>query len=216
MLSFESPTRTPWHRVPVLWKFIGLFLCSLLLVFVDVMQIQLAALVCCLVLYSVGGMTFLLAGIQRLKFLWPMLLLILGWHWYSNTSQTGWVVVIRLVTIVGLSNLVTMTSRLSDLVALLERALLPLGKIGINTRPVEMAIALVLRFTPVLIGKTALLRDAWRLRSKKNPNWRIVFPVCLVAIDDAEQVAMALKARGGTSRRPRSEQISKVVSTINR
>lgn len=212
MLSFESPVRTPWHSVPVIWKFFVLFVCAVFLVFTNDIEIQLVGLIVCLAMYCVGGKTFLRNGIQRVVFLWPMLLLILGWHWYSHTSQTGWIVAIRLLTIVGLSNLVTMTSRLSDLVALLERAMSPLRKWGINTRPLEIAIALVLRFTPVLIGKTALLRDAWRLRSRKKPSWRIVFPMCLVAIDDAEQVALALKARGGTSRKPNAKP---VVSSAN-
>ena len=74
----------------------------------------------------------------------------------------------------------------------------PVRTWGVNTRPVEIAVALVVRFTPVLIGKGAALADAWRSRCVKRASWRLVFPLSLVAIDDAEHVAEALKARGGT------------------
>jgi len=73
-------------------------------------------------------------------------------------------------------------------------------KLGVNTRPIEIAVALVVRYTPVLIVKGGMLVEAWRARSTRKSNWRVVFPLCLVAVDDAERVAEALKARGGSLR----------------
>jgi biotin transport system permease protein len=55
----------------------------------------------------------------------------------------------------------------------------------------------VIRFTPVLASKGAQLAQSWRARSAKRLSWRIVMPMTLLAIDDAEYVAEALKARGG-------------------
>jgi len=107
-------------------------------------------------------------------------------------------ITLRLSSIIALSNLMTMTSRLSDLLELVQRAFKPLRKLGINTRPVEIAVALVVRYTPVLIVKGGMLLEAWRARSNRRNHWRVVFPFCLVAIDDAEHVADALKARGGS------------------
>jgi len=200
MLSFDSPVSTPWHRVPVSWKFLSVCVCSLLLFIFDSIAVQLFAMLACALLYTVGGATFFNTSVQRLKFLWPVLLIIVVWHGFSGTFILGIGIVLRLVTIVALSNLMTMTSRLSDLLALIEWALKPVRALGVNTRPVEIAVALVVRFTPVLIGKGSALADAWRTRSVKRASWRLVFPLSLVAIDDAENVAQALKARGGTLR----------------
>jgi biotin transport system permease protein len=49
----------------------------------------------------------------------------------------------------------------------------------------------------VLADKGAQLSDAWRARSPKRPKWHIVTPFAVLAIDDAEHVADAIKARGG-------------------
>lgn len=198
MLSFESHVKTPWHNVPVVWKLLCVCLCSLLLFVFSSVVVQVFALSGCCLLYLIGGSEFFKLGVRRLYFLWPFLLIIIIWHLLSATVAQGAGIALRLITIVALSNLMTMTSTLTELMDLIKRALMPLRKLGVNTRPVEIAVALVVRFTPVLIGKGAALIDAWRLRSLKKPSWRVVFPISLVAIDDAERVAEALKARGGT------------------
>ncbi len=198
MLSFESPVITPWHRVPIGVKLAVVCITSLLLFIFDSIEVQLFALSICSCLYVIAGRVFFKAGIKRLYFLWPILLIILVWHGVTDTAAQGLVIALRLVTIIALSNLMTMTSRLSDMLGWIQCVLKPIQALGVNTRPVEIAIALVVRFTPVLIAKGGALRDAWRSRSVKKGNWRIVFPLFLVAIDDAEQVAEALKARGGT------------------
>jgi len=197
MFSFESPVRTPWHRVPVAWKFTGLCVVSFFLFMQDNWQIQVAALVVVTSLYLLGGLKFLQAGVKRLRFLWPFLLVIAVWHVATHSMLEGLSIALRLVTIMALSNLMTMTSRLADMLDWLRKLMKPLRMLGINTRPIELAIALVVRFTPILIGKASVIADAWRMRSIKRPGFRIVFPLSLAAIDDAEYVAEALRARGG-------------------
>jgi len=198
MLCFDSPVVTHWHKVPVAWKFVSVCVCSLTLFWIDAVALQLVAFLTCCLLYLSAGKTFFRVGVKRLQFLWPVVLIILVWHGVSGTGVDGIAISLRLTTIVALSNLMTMTSRLSDLLQLVQRALTPLRKVGLNTRPVEIAVALVVRYTPVLIIKGGLLVEAWRARSVKKSHWRVVFPICLVAIDDAERVAQALKARGGS------------------
>lgn len=202
MLSFESPVQTPWHSIPVGWKLLFVLLSTLVLFILDSVWVQAIALLVCVILYVVGGRNFFIAGVQRLRFIWPFLLVILIWHTLTNTALQGLMIALRLVAILGISNVMTMTSRLSDLLGLIHKGLLPLRRLGLNTRPIEIAVALVVRFTPVFIEKGAALSDAWKMRSHKRPGWRIVFPLSLAAIDDAEQVADALKARGGVLQLP--------------
>lgn len=197
MLSFESPVQTLWHRVPVGWKLLCVLLSTIVLFIVDSLLMQAVALLVCGILYVLGGRDFFMAGIQRLRFIWPFLLVILVWHILTDTAAQGLMISLRLVAILGISNLMTMTSRLSDLLGLIHKGLTPFRLLGLNTRPIEIAVALVVRFTPVFIDKGHALGDAWKMRSHKKPGWRIVFPLSLAAIDDAEQVADALMARGG-------------------
>ena len=55
----------------------------------------------------------------------------------------------------------------------------------------------MIRFTPVLAQKGQLLAQSWRARSTKRVGWRMIIPFAVLAIDDAEHVAEALRARGG-------------------
>ncbi len=197
MLSFESPTTTPWHKYPAGLKLLLLCVATLVLFIVDSLPWQLVACFVCVSMYLRCGFTFAAAGLKRLFFLWPFLCVILIWHWLSDTPVQGGIAACRLLTLIALSNLVTMTSKLSDLIDVLHIGLTPLRKLGISTRPIEIAIALVVRFTPELVNKGGAIQDAWRARSTKRPAWRIVLPLTVAAIDDAEQVAEALKARGG-------------------
>jgi biotin transport system permease protein len=109
---------------------------------------------------------------------------------------------LRLAAAVGLANLVTMTTRLDDRTDVVLRLLSPLGRLGIRTAPIGFAMALVIRFTPVLFAKAGTLVDAWRARSPRRPGWQILMPITLLAIDDAEHVAEALRARGGLDTEP--------------
>ena len=78
----------------------------------------------------------------------------------------------------------------------MRRLLAPLRRLGIRTGALELAMPLVIRATPALLDKGMNLRDAWRARTHRRPSWRIVLPFTLLAIDDAEHLAEALKARG--------------------
>ena len=60
-----------------------------------------------------------------------------------------------------------------------------------------LAIALVVRFIPALTQRLSDISDAFRARSPKRPGWRILVPAVLSALDDADRVADALRARGG-------------------
>jgi biotin transport system permease protein len=124
-------------------------------------------------------------------------IIIMGFHVLTGEITAGLSIVLRMVILVAMANLVTMTTKLDDMIAVVEWLLTPLSKLGVNTRVFGVATAMVIRFTPVLIKKAAALTESWRARSPKRAGWRIIMPLFLTAVDDAERVAEALKARGG-------------------
>ncbi len=197
MLALTSSIRTPYHR----WR-AGV---KLALVSAGVFALYLidspAGLVggggVVLLAYLVAGTAFLREGLRLLRPLWIFVVIVGLWHLLLGEMQTGINVILRLIAAVGLANLVTMTTRLDDLTDLVRWLLSPLERLGLRTAPLGHAISLVVRFTPVLLGKAASLMEAWRARSLRRPGWQIVMPVTLIALDDAEQVAEALRARGG-------------------
>jgi biotin transport system permease protein len=98
---------------------------------------------------------------------------------------------------VALANLVTMTTTLDAMMAVVRRLLSPFSRLGLNLTAIELAAAMVIRFTPVLTQKGSALALAWRARSRKRAGWRVIMPFLVLALDDADHVADALRARGG-------------------
>ncbi len=197
MISLTSPVETRAHGWPAGAKLAGLCLATPALFLVDGPAILAAVTLLVLALYALPGRVFLAAGLRRLRMLWPFLLVVIGWAALEGRPAEGASVALRMISAVALANLVTMTTRLSDMIAVVATLCRPLRRIGLQTRALEIAIALVIRMTPVLLERGAELGQAWRARSRRRPGWRIILPFALLAFDDAERVSEALKARGG-------------------
>jgi biotin transport system permease protein len=197
MISLTSPVRTRAQDWPAGAKLAGLCLATLALFHIDDPRPLLAVLCAVLLLYALPGPAFLRAGLRQLRLLWPFVLVVAVWHLWTGALEEGAAIVLRLVSAVALANLVTMTTRLSEMIEVVRRLTAPLRRLGLRSHVLELAIALVIRLTPVLVQKGGHLSDAWRARSPRAPGWRIILPFAVLAMDDADQVAEALRARGG-------------------
>lgn len=197
MISLSSPVRTRAHDWSEGFKLLALCIVTAVLFAIENVTAQLAALLFVAVLYALPGRLFLVAGIRQLRILWPFVLIVGVWHAWTGEYALGASVILRMLATVGLANLVTMTTRLDDMIDVVKTIASPLQKVGLNARVLEIAIALVIRLTPTLIQKGGDLTQAWKARSPKKPNWRIILPFTVLALDDADHVAEALRARGG-------------------
>ena len=197
MISLTSPVRTRAHDWPAGAKLLALAMATVGLFVTGSVWGQLGWLLAALVLYALPGWRFLRHGLRRLWGLWPFVLVLLAWHLLTGDFAGGVVIVLRMSTAVALANLVTMTTRLEDMQALVLWLLRPLRRVGVRGGAIALAMAMVVRFIPVLTGKGRKLAEAWRARSPRRAGWRIVMPLVVLAVDDAEHVADALRARGG-------------------
>lgn len=197
MISLTSPIETRAHQWPAGLKLAGLCLTTLTLFFIDNLLLQGLFFLCVAMLYALPGKVFFKYGWQQLKILWPFIFLVAVWHLWTSEIEAGAIIIIRLASTVALANLVTMTTRLSDMIDVVRFITTPLQRLGLNTRALELSMALVIRMTPVLIGKGKSLSWAWRARSNRRSGWRIILPFTVLALDDADHVAEALRARGG-------------------
>lgn len=197
MISLTSPVRTRAHAWPAGAKLLGLCAATATLFAIEDVRVQ--GTVCAAVagLYVLPGRAFFFAGMRQLKLLWPFILIVGVWHLWTREFELGATVVLRMLSAVGLANLVTMTTRLSDMIDVVKMITRPLQRLGLNGRILELAIAMVIRLTPVLVQKGGQLTMAWRARSRRSPSWRIILPFTVLALDDADHVAEALRARGG-------------------
>lgn len=197
MISLTSPIETRAHGWPAGVKLALLCVATLVLFQAQHLGLHLAFLSGTVLLYAMPGRSFLVTGCQRIWGLWPFVVLVVLWHVLTADWVGGARIALRMVTAVALANLVTMTTRLSDMMGVARWLMAPLRWFGNRTQSIELAMALVIRFTPVLVNKGQTLALAWRARSLRRPGWRIVVPFAVTAIDDAEHVAEALRARGG-------------------
>ncbi|WP_420569592.1 CbiQ family ECF transporter T component [Thalassovita sp.] len=199
MIALISDIRTPYHGWRAGAKLLGLCLFTFGIFFLDGIAASLAVTALVAAAYLVGGTDFARQGLRMLRPMLYFIAIIMVWHWITDAIPQGVVIVLRLLAAIAAANLVTLTTRLEDMLDVVQTSLAWLRVPYQARRRFALAIALVIRFTPVLVQKGGHLLEAWRARTVKRPGWRLVLPMALLAIDDAEQTAEALKARGGLS-----------------
>lgn len=197
MLTLTTAPETPLHRWPAGIKLAGLALAALLIMTARTPPPLALSLAVVAGVHLVWGGALARQGWRLLRPIWPFLAVLALWHGWSGAVEEGLVIALRLVLAVSIANLVTMTTRLSDMTAVVERVARPLARVGVSPGRLALAMALAVRFVPVLLDKAAALRQAWAARSPRRAGWRLVVPVALAALDDADHVAEALRARGG-------------------
>ncbi|WP_374642257.1 CbiQ family ECF transporter T component [Tabrizicola sp.] len=197
MLTLTSPVETWAHRLPAGLKLGLLALATTGLFTLDRPLWLAAAALAVAGLYASAGGRFALAGLRLLRPLWPFLVVVGLWHLWTGAWQAGGVILLRMVAAVALANFVTMTTRLSDMIATVQRIARPLAVTGLSPRRLALAMALVVRFIPVMLERMEQIKQSWRARSPRSPRWRVLVPATLAALDDADRAAEALRARGG-------------------
>lgn len=197
MLTLTSSHKTWAHPLPAGAKLLALAgVTAGLFALQTPLSLGVAALAVAGLLAS-GGPAFARESLAMLRPLLPFVVIIALWHLITRDPSGGAVILLRMAAAAAAANFVTMTTRLSDMLAAMECALRPLQALGLKPKPFAIALALVIRFIPVMLARFDTLSTAFRARSPRRPGWRILMPATLSALDDAERVAEALRARGG-------------------
>jgi biotin transport system permease protein len=132
---------------------------------------------------------------RRLWPLWPFLLVIGGWHLIRGTPGTGLAIALRMLAMVAAATLLLLTTRFDALLSVFAGVMRPFGRLGLPVDRIALALAMTVRFIPVLAGRAEDLALAWRARSPRKPRHRLLAPLALAALDEADQAAEALRAR---------------------
>ncbi|WP_346893174.1 energy-coupling factor transporter transmembrane protein EcfT [uncultured Roseibium sp.] len=196
MISVYLPGNSWIHRMPVRLKL--LVLAAVTMVILPVHD----PLVLGLVLAGVLGLYATLGpeGLKQVLLLKPLVFLLLFiflLHGISGSWVEGLVAVQRLVSMVLLANLVSVTTRMDDMLEAVRPLFYPLKVFGVSPKKPALAVALVIRFAPVLLSVYSSLAEAYRARTGKRGSWRLIAPFALQALKMSENVAEALTARGG-------------------
>lgn len=206
MLSLALPRRTWAHRWPAGLKFLLLAIAMLAETRFAALPVQAGAALATLALYASLGTEAMRAGLRALRPVLWIVLVILLWQGLEGVPLQGLAFGLRVAVMMGLANFVTLTTPMHELIALLERLAQPLALIGLSPRLPALAVAMVLRFVPVLQGRFETLGLAWRARSRRRPGPRLIAPLSFSLLDDADHLAEALRARGGLAPRTRGRE----------
>ncbi|WP_186415059.1 energy-coupling factor transporter transmembrane protein EcfT [Pannonibacter sp. P2PFMT1] len=196
MISLYLPGTSLLHRLPAGVKLIGLAAASLMFFPVDSPVVLAAGGCAVLAVYAALGRTAL-KQLSLLRPLLPLFAVLLALHWLSGSLMGGVIVLLRLLLLVMLANLVTMTTRMDDMLEAISPLFRPLAFFGVSPRRPALAVTLVLRFLPVLLALSAAQREAYQARTGKRSSWRLLAPFALQALAMADHVGEALVARGG-------------------
>ena len=197
MLTLTSPVETWAHPLPAGVKLAALAVTTTTLFALhDPVWLAVAAIAAA-GLYASAGARFAGAGLRLLVPLWPFVAIVALWHLWTADVAGGATILLRMLTAVALANFVTMTTRLADMIEVLQWLARPLALVGLPPRRLALAFALVIRFLPVMLDHLQQITQSWSARSPHRPRWRVLVPATLAALDDADRAAEALRARGG-------------------
>lgn len=183
------------HRVSAKVKLIGLALIGVMFAFVSPLWMSSAALVTTLIVYLFCGKEV----VQRLAAMRGLLLMLLVIG-IIQTIAIGWeaglTAVTRLLVMILLADLVTLSTTMQDMMAALQPLLRPFRRWGVDPHRVSLAVALVLRFIPYLVANWRARDEAYRARTGKSGGWRIIAPFIIETMNLADKVTETLNARG--------------------
>lgn len=189
-------SRAGWlHRVPAGFKLGAIAVLSIaVLPLSDWRWLALGLGALLLVYASLGREVF--RRLALLRPLLPFLIVIALIQLWMETWSSAAASVLRILLMVAAANLVTLTTKMQDLMAAVAPAFKPLAYVGINPRAPALAIALLLRFIPVLLEAWNQREEAWRARTGRPVSIRLLAPFVGETMRMADQIAEALDARG--------------------
>jgi len=203
VIALTLPAETWLHRWPAGVKLMLLAAASLMILPLHD-PLPLAALTAAAALLTASLGRAALKRLALIRPLVPLIVILVAVHAVLGDVTTGLTVSLRIVLMIWLASLVTMTTRLDDMVGAIGVVLRPLRFAGARERDIALAVALVIRFTPYLFAEWRRLADTWRARTGRRPGWRLIAPFCVRVLAAADAVGEALTARlGEDAPRPR-------------
>ena len=195
LTSTYQPGTSLLHRSGAGVKLLGLLVFSTVLVAWQSPVTILVGFVLVAGLYAVGGFgarTFL-SQVWPLR--WIVLLLVPFQCWTAGWQVAVAVVGTLVVAVVGAA-LISLTTRVTDLLDVIARLLEPARIIGVDPDRVALLLALTIRAIPVIAGTLNEARDARRARGLEHSTQALVTPIVVRTIRHADRVGDALAARG--------------------
>lgn len=184
------------HRIPVKPKLAGLMVFGLALYFVDQPLLLGAALLLTGLVYLSTGVG-LREGLRRLRPVLFTIAFLAAVNLLLLTPLEALVTTLRLVAILFLAAAVTASTAIADFMAAVTDLARPLERLGLmKGADLGLAFGLVLRFVPEIAGRYEALKEAHAARGVPVKLSRLLGPLIIATLKDADRIAEAIDARG--------------------
>ena len=194
MLSVFVPGNSVVHRAYT-WIKLGLVcVCGTAVMFISSSLILGISLAVVVGLYLVARIP--IKVIWRLSRMVVILVAIIAaGQWLFTSGQLAVLVSLRILILVAAANLLTLTTPMSEIIATIERVLSPFAQLGFRPERLGIAIALALRFIPVLVEQGTHIRQAQAARGARS-RFTYLVPLIIRTLRMADAVGEALVVRG--------------------
>ena len=130
----------------------------------------------------------------------PVLMLTLLFGCQALLAGTGWAetlaAVARFAALILLATLMTLTTKVADMVDLFERLFSALRPLGVNPAKMALMLALTIRFIPLLAEQVRVVRMAQQARGVERNIAALFVPLLVKILRLADDLTAALDARG--------------------
>jgi biotin transport system permease protein len=195
MLGLYIDRDSALHALAPGVKMLALALSALALIAVEDWRVLTAVLAAVFGLFAVARLPAREVAAQ----LRPVLFLALFFfavHALLVSWQSGLVTVLRFTILVSLAVVITLTTRVSDMVDALGSALRPLRFIGVNPAKISLMISLAIRFVPLLVDLVREIRAAQQARGLERSVTAVAVPLIVKTLRMASVLTDAIEARG--------------------
>ena len=199
-LALFVPRASVVHRAPAGAKLLALAGLGVLVFTVPTLPIVVGALVGVVAVgLVVARLPAAVLGRQARAVLWWLVALFVL-HSLVTDVLTGALTVIRLLALVLAAAVVTATTRVTAMVAVIERVCGPLRWVGVRPARIGLVVAMALRFIPLISERADRIREAQAARGGSVRGLRgltrTVVPLLVQVLQLAHTVSEALDARG--------------------
>jgi biotin transport system permease protein len=199
-VALYVPSAGPVHRAPAGAKLLALVALGVLLFAVPTLPVAGGALAGVL-LTGLGVARLpvaLLARQARAVAVWVVAIFVV--HALLTDVSTGLETALRLLALVLAAAVVTATTRVTEMVAVVEWIVGPLRFVGVRPARIGLALAMALRFIPLVAERADRIREAQAARGGSVRGLRglagLVVPLLVQVLQLAHTVSEALDARG--------------------
>lgn len=184
------------HRVAPEIKLSALAVFALALFFTRATLPLAAALLVAALIYFRPGQP-LAAALRILKPVILTILVVALFNLVFTSAEEAVVTVLRLSALALMAAAVTATTGIGQFVEIVTRAARPLEKTGlVRAADIGLAVGLVIRFLPDILGRYHAIREAHWARGLKIRPLTVLAPLIILTLKDADAIAAAIDARG--------------------